>query len=150
MTRDSTPCTLTEGVVLGVTGIDARGEALNTRRGRGRGRRRLRRRRRRRARSALTRCGERDPAQCEARQSAQLTLRVFLLRKSIRMNWPSVIVDVKYALPRLISDTRFTNSTSVRSRANMNVLIMIPERRHCATSLIVCAITVVSSPNEVL
>ena len=37
--------------------------------------------------------------------ATQLTLRVFRFRKSIRMNWPSVIVLVKYALPRLISDT---------------------------------------------
>ena len=66
------------------------------------------------------------------------------------MNWPSVIVFVKYALPRLISDTRFTNSTSVRSRASMNVLIMMPARRQSATSRIVCAITIVSSPNEFL
>jgi hypothetical protein len=28
---------------------------------------------------------------------------VFFLRKSIRINWPSVIVLVKYALPLLIS-----------------------------------------------
>jgi hypothetical protein len=30
----------------------------------------------------------------------------------------------------------------------MNVLIMIPARRQLATSLIVCAMTDVSSPNE--
>ena len=42
------------------------------------------------------------------------------------MNCPSVIVFVKYALPRQISDTRFTNSTSARSRASMKVLIMMP------------------------
>ena len=46
----------------------------------------------------------------------------------MRMNWPNVIVFVKYALPLLISETRFTNSTSARSRASMNVLIMMPER----------------------
>ena len=46
----------------------------------------------------------------------------------MRMNWPSVMVLVKYALPREISETRFTNSTSARSRASMKVLIMMPER----------------------
>jgi hypothetical protein len=35
-------------------------------------------------------------------------------------------VLVKYALPAAISLTRFTNSTSVRSRRSMNVLITIP------------------------
>ena len=67
-------------------------------------------------------------------------------RKSIKMNWPNVIVLVKYALPRLISATRFTNSTSARSRANMNVLITIPERRHAATSRSVSAMTYASRP----
>src|SRR5207247_6311688 len=62
------------------------------------------------------------------------TLRVFLRIKSIRMNCPSVIVLVKYALPRQIALTFFTNSTRLRSRASMKVLIMIPERRHSATS----------------
>ena len=67
-------------------------------------------------------------------QRPQLTRRVFLRMKSIRMNCPSVIVFVKYALPRQIADTFFTNSTRLRSRASMNVLIRIPERRHSATS----------------
>src|SRR5689334_18260340 len=79
-----------------------------------------------------------------------LTVRVFRLRKSIRMNWPSVIVVVKYALPRLISLTRFTKSTSARSRASMNVLIMIPDFRQAATSCSVFSITVTSRPNEFL
>ena len=42
------------------------------------------------------------------------------------MNWPSVIVFVKYALPRVMLETIFTNSTSARSRASMKVLIMMP------------------------
>jgi len=62
------------------------------------------------------------------------TRRVFLRMKSIRMNCPNVIVFVKYALPRQMAETFFTNSTRLRSRASMNVLIKIPERRHSATS----------------
>src|SRR5438105_3708837 len=64
----------------------------------------------------------------------QDTRRVFRRMKSIKMNCPSVIVFVKYALPRQIALTFFTNSTRLRSRASMNVLIRIPERRHNATS----------------
>src|SRR5512141_1767335 len=80
----------------------------------------------------------------------QETLRVFFLRKSMRMNWPRVIVLVKYALPRLISETFFTNSTSALSRASMNVLMMIPERLQFATSLSVSLTTARSSPIEFL
>ena len=54
--------------------------------------------------------------------------------KSIRMNCPSVIVFVKYAFPRQMALTFFTNSTRLLSRASMKVLIRIPERRHSATS----------------
>ena len=54
--------------------------------------------------------------------------------KSIRMNCPSVMVLVKYALPRQISETFFTKSTSSRSRASMKVLIMMLLRLHSATS----------------
>ncbi len=43
-------------------------------------------------------------------------------------------VFVKYALPREISHTFFTNSTSIRSRASMKVLIMIPDRLQMDTS----------------
>src|SRR5207247_10340835 len=62
------------------------------------------------------------------------TLLVFLRMKSIRINCPSVIVFVKYALPRQIAETVFTNSTRLRSRPSMNVLINTPLRRHSATS----------------
>src|SRR6266511_3728086 len=62
------------------------------------------------------------------------TSRVFLLMKYIKMNCASVIVFVKYAFPRQIDDTFFTNSTSLRSRASMKVLIRMPLRRHRATS----------------
>src|ERR1035437_825192 len=62
------------------------------------------------------------------------TVLVLRLRKSMRMNWPSVIVLVKYARPRVMLETIFTNSTSARSRASMKVLIMIPERRQSVTS----------------
>jgi hypothetical protein len=54
--------------------------------------------------------------------------------KSIRMNWPSVIVFVKYAFPLQMDATCFTNSTRLRSRASMKVLIMMPLRRQLATS----------------
>ena len=64
----------------------------------------------------------------------QLTLRVFRFMKSMRMNWPSVIVLVKYALPLQMAATCLTNSTRLRSRASMNVLIMMPLRRQLATS----------------
>jgi len=53
---------------------------------------------------------------CGIRELPYDTLRVFLRMKSIRMNCPSVIVFVKYALPRQIADTVFTNSTRLRSR----------------------------------
>ena len=62
------------------------------------------------------------------------TRRVFRRMKSIRMNCPSVIVFVKYAFPRQMALTFFTNSTRLLSRASMKVLIRIPERRHSATS----------------
>lgn len=78
------------------------------------------------------------------------TRLVFRFRKSMRMNWPSVSVFVKYAFPRLIALTRLTNSTSDRSRASMNVLIMMPARRQSATSRMVCEMTVASSPMEFL
>ena len=64
----------------------------------------------------------------------QDTRRVFRRMKSIRMNCPSVMVFVKYALPRQIAETYFTNSTRLRSRASMKVLIRMPLRRHSATS----------------
>ena len=47
--------------------------------------------------------------------------------KSIKMCCPSVTVFVKYAF--------FTNSTTMRSRASMKVLVMNPECRQAATSL---------------
>src|SRR2546425_1811619 len=62
------------------------------------------------------------------------TLRVFLRIKSIKMNCPNVIVLVKYAFPLQIADTFLTNSTRLRSRASMKLLIRIPVRRHNATS----------------
>src|SRR5438045_2926037 len=82
------------------------------------------------------------------RSARQDTRRVFLRMKSIRMNCPRVIVLVKYALPRQIADTFFTNSTRLRSRASMNVLIRIPERRHNATSRYVACRIWGSSPIE--
>src|SRR5260221_460039 len=74
------------------------------------------------------------PPHPESRAVGQLTVLVFRFRKSMRMNCPSVMVVVKYALPRLISLMRFTNSTRARSRASMKVLIMMPAFRHAATS----------------
>ena len=65
---------------------------------------------------------------------AQDTRRVLRFMKSMRMNWPSVIVLVKYAFPLQIDATCLTNSTRLRSRASMNVLIMIPLRRQLETS----------------
>jgi hypothetical protein len=62
------------------------------------------------------------------------TRRVLRFMKSIKMNCPSVIVFVKYAFPLQIDATCLTNSTRLRSRASMKVLIMIPERRQLATS----------------
>ncbi len=62
------------------------------------------------------------------------TLRVLRFMKSMRMNCPSVMVFVKYALPLQIEATCLTKSTRLRSRANMKVLIMIPLRRQWATS----------------
>src|SRR2546426_5988843 len=76
------------------------------------------------------------------------TLLVFLLMKSIRMNCPNVIVLVKYAFPLQIADTFFTNSTRLRSRASMNVLINTPLRRHSATSRYVSFRICGSSPIE--
>ena len=64
----------------------------------------------------------------------QLTRRVFRFMKSIRMNCPSVIVLVKYAFPLQMDATCLTNSTRLRSRASMKVLIMIPLRRQLETS----------------
>ena len=41
-------------------------------------------------------------------------------------------MKTRYAFPLLISHIRFTNSTSARSRANINVLIMMLLFRHAA------------------
>jgi hypothetical protein len=62
------------------------------------------------------------------------TLRVCRFMKSIRMNCPRVMVLVKYAFPLQIEATCLTNSTRLRSRASMKVLIMMPLRLQLDTS----------------
>src|SRR5690606_7381658 len=69
------------------------------------------------------------------RQPFYLTRFVRRRRKSRMTYCPSVIVVVKYALPRASSHTRATNWTSAGSRASMNVLMTIPALRHAVTSL---------------
>src|SRR5690625_224050 len=67
-------------------------------------------------------------------------------RKSCITYWPSVIVEVKYARPRATSQTFATKWTSAGSRANMKVLIRIPDFLHAPTSLKVSRRTRGSSP----
>jgi hypothetical protein len=101
-----------------------------------------------RAKAAAVMAGGNGGFDSSQRTMSYETLRVFRFMKSIRINCPSVIVLVKYAFPRQISSTLFTKSTRLRSRASMNVLIMIPLRRQLATSRKVSFRMVGSRPIE--